>query len=342
MSLDKVQYVSITDSRLIANGVLDVAGTEVPLSNFDFAEFGSVQRKTLIGWSGKTEGVKYGAAVSSRKISTNTISLNVSGSGDVVLKLGSERITLGTRNITSGRYELTVDVYLDVPLKALGDVPAHVKPLLQYSEIVNVMMSLGGEDVPTLISDEKKHPVYDGYGQLGFFIADLERMNDYILSRLGDNKLNLKDAFCETEIAGELFEEGLLILVWGMTPWQYYIYGLDRPVDSGLVPGLNAPQFRGSYKFRSEIKRPSVVPGEFLLNWPECLNIDFPKIALEGDAEEVSIEVHVMGFHVVGGGVGPNLSVITACRQEGGATEPLLMVDIENVESELGFKFDRV
>lgn len=73
---------------------------------------------------------------------------------------------------------------------------------------------------------------------------------------------NLKDAFCETEIANELFEEGLLILVWGMTPWQCYIYGLDSPKDIALVPSLNNPQFRGSYKFRSDIKRPSIVPGE--------------------------------------------------------------------------------
>ena len=238
---------------------------------------------------------------------------------------------------------LCVDVSLDVPLKTLVDVPVHVKPLLQYSEVVNVMMSLECSEVSVLNSSIERHPVYDGYGQLGFFIADLDKMNDYILSRLGCNDVNLKDAFCETEIAGELFEQGLLILVWGMTPWQYYIYGLDGPADFALVPGLSVPHFRGSYKLRSETKNPSVVPGEFLLNWPECLSIDFPKITLAGDGERVDIEVHVMGFHVVGGGVGPNLSVITACRQEGEPTiQPLLMVDIESVEPELGFKVDRV
>ena len=103
MTVNKVQYISINDSRMIANGVLDVAGTEIPLSSFEFAEFGSFQRKTLIGWSGKADSVKYGAAASSRKVSSRRIYLDVTGSGGVVLNLGSEKITIDAQRITRGR-----------------------------------------------------------------------------------------------------------------------------------------------------------------------------------------------------------------------------------------------
>jgi len=338
MSVGKVRYITANDSRLVAGGVLDVAGTKIPLSKFDFAEFSSVQRKILVGWAAGDEAVRYGPAVSSRKISEKKINVEISVDGTVELDLGTEIIALDTQFLAAGSYELNVSVYLDVPLKALGDVPEHIRPLLQYSEIVNVMMRLERANSEGRYKAQVKQPVYDGYGQLGFFIADLERMNDYVVSRLGGDKLNLKDAFCETEIANELFEQGLLILVWGMTPWQYYIYGLDEGGDAGLIPRAENPQFCGRYKFREDITNPSVVPGDFLLNWPDCLGMDFPKISLNGAGESVSVEVHVLGFYMPGGGIGPNLPIISVCRSGGDAvTEPLLMVDIESVEPELGF-----
>ena len=339
MSVFEVQYITVNDSRLIANGVLDVAGAKIPLSMFDFAEFGHVQRKTLVGWAAGDEALKYGPAVGSRKISENKINVEVSVGGVVTLDLGVEIVTLDTQFLAVGTYELNVNVYLDVPLKALGDVPAHIKPLLQYSEIVNVMLELVCANSESRHKGELKQPVYDGYGQLGFFIADLEKMNDFIVTRLGNDRLNLKDAFCETEIANELFEEGLLILVWGMTPWQYYIYGLDDMRDVGLIPRCDRPQFGGKYRLREDITNPSVVPGGFLLSWPDCLDMDFPKISLNGTGESVRVEVHVMGFYMPGAGIGPNLPVITVCRSgEGAGIQPLLMVDIESVEPELAFK----
>ncbi|MND75925.1 hypothetical protein D3C80_675600 [compost metagenome] len=338
MSVGKVQYITANDSRLVANSVLDVAGARIPLSIFDFAEFGNEQRKTLVGWAGREEITRYGPAVHSRKISEKKIHVEVLVGGVVVLDLAGEKTTLDAQLLAVGSYVLNVSIYLDVPLKTLGDVPAHIKPLLQYSEIVNVMIRLESARSKGLYEAETKYPVYDGYGQLGFFIADLEKMNDYISSRLGNGRLNLKDAFCETEIASELFDEGLLILVWGMTPWQYYIYGLNGEGDAGLVPHLDNPQFGGKYKLRADITNPSVVSGDFLLNWPDCLSMDFPKISLGGTGESVIVEVHVMSFYIPGVGVGPSLPIITVCRkEEDSIVEPLLMLDIESVDHELGF-----
>ncbi|TDF81472.1 hypothetical protein [Pseudomonas sp. H9] len=337
MNLKKAQYVTVNDSRLIANGSLNVGGELVPLSNFDFGIYGDVQRKVLVSWCGGAK-VNYGSAVSSSFISRREVVVDVVGGGGVSLDIGVEKLILDSSPVSVGKYRLCIEVNLDVPLKTIGEVPEHVKPLVQYSEVLNVVFSLDFCASPLLNEVSRKRPVYDGYGQLGFFIADLQKMNDYVVSRLGPGKINLKNAFCETEIANELFEEGLLILVWGMTPWQYYIYGLDEVADAKYVPGLIRPQFEGKYRLRSDITEPSVVPGEFLLNWPECMLVDFPKISLGGSGETVSVEVSVMGFYIPGIGVGPRLAVITASRQESEMViDPLLRVDIESVEPELGF-----
>lgn len=338
MGVGKMQYVTVNDSRIVASGFLEIGGTIIPLESFEFREYANVQRKVLLGWCCQSTVMKYGRAVSSQFISSKSIVLDVAKSNGVLLDIGVEKILLESMERVAGKYTLRIDICLDIPLEALGDVPEHVMPLVQYSEILNVLVSMtpsGEEAMPML---KKPRPVYDGYGQLGFFLADLQKMNDYIVARLGAGKINLKDAFCETEIANELFEEGLLVLVWGMTPWHYYIYGLEKAEDAKFLPVLPKPQFQGRYRLRSDIQNPSVVPGEFLLNWPDCLDMEFPKLSLGGEGELLSVGVHVQGFYVPGVGIGPRLSVIVASRgSDEPIIEPLLMVDIESVEARLGF-----
>lgn len=334
----KVQHITSNDSRVIANAALKVADVDIAMTDFDASEFGSVQRKALLSWSREEEGVYYGAAVRGLKISEQALDIEVRVPGDVSIDLGPEELVLDSSLIACGRYVLSVDIYLDLPLKHFGEVPDHIKPLLKYSEIFHVIIRLRrASDLPLCIGMER-NPVYNSYGQLGFFIADLEKMNAYIISRLGEGEVNLKDAFCETELANELFDEGLLILVWGMTPTAYYVYGLDCADDRRLVPSVAQPQFTGTYKFRSDVQQPSVVPGECLLDWPACLNANFPTITLAGKCEWVSVDVHVMGYYYMGIGTGPNFPVITAYRdEESDAAQPLLMVDMAYVEPQLCF-----
>lgn len=337
MKDDMARFVTINDSRLVASGKLQVGSALLDFNEVDFGEFRSTQRKVIVGWSGE-ERARYSSAVRSREISTKEISINDESGGRVILDLGCERLILGELKATPKSYQLYVSVSLEIPLEAFGDMPDHIKPLLQYSEIVRVTIDIScgnGEERTHTIA---KRPVYDGYGDLGFFIADLNKMNEYIVSRLGSEVVNLKDAFCETEIANELFAEGLLVLVWGMTPWHYYLYGVDEPEDAAFIPRLFRPQFQGAYRLRRDIKNPSVVPGEFLLNWPECMAKEFPTITVAGDGGALKIEVNVMGFYVPNVGIGPPLSVIIASREDGEPKiEPLLMVDIEAVEPGLCF-----
>lgn len=337
MKDSRVSYIAVNDSRLVAGGKLEIGSAIVDLDEFDFGEFGSTQRKVILGWCGE-ERARYSTAVRAREISSKEISISVESGGPVVLDLGCERLILDEEKRAHTCCKLSVKVSLEIPLEAFGEVPDHIKPLLQYSEILHVTVSLSSGDVGTHVESRDKHPVYDGYGELGFFLADLDKMNEYIVSRLGADVINLKDAFCETEIAKELFAEGLLVLVWGMTPWHYYLYGLSEPEDAAYIPRLANPQFQGSYRLRRDIQNPSVVPGELLMNWPECLSKSFPKIQIGGEGELLKVEISVMGFYVPNFGVGPPLSVIIASREESEPViEPLLMVDIEAVEPRLCF-----
>lgn len=337
MKAAEMRYITVNDSRLVDSAKLTIGSAEVSFKDFDFGAFGSAQRKVIVGWCGE-EPARYSTAVRGVEISAKEISIVDESGGPIVLDLGCERLMLGETVGGSGVYKLLVNVALEIPLEALGEVPDHIKPLLQYSEILHVTVSLFKGDVGAHLESSSKRPVYDGYGQLGFFLADLDKMNEYIVSRLGANVVNLKDAFCEIEIANELFAEGLLVLVWGMTPWQYYLYGLNEPEDAAYIPRLINPQFQGSYRLRRDIQNPSVVPGEFLLNWPECLSKNFPKIEIGGTGERLKVEISVMGFYVPNVGIGPPLSIITASREDGDtAIDPLLMVDIGAVEPRLCF-----
>lgn len=340
MNNAKVSYVAVNDSRLVAGGKLEIGSAVVGLDEFDFGEFGSIQRKVVVGWLGE-ERARYSSAVRAREISSKEISIVVESDGPVVLDLGCEKLLLDVldeQRQARTSYKLFVKISLEVPLEAFGEVPDHVKPLVQYSEILHVTISLSGGDVGTHIESSSNRPVYDGYGELGFFLADLDKMHEYIISRLVNGVINLKDAFCQTEIANELFSEGLLVLIWGMTPWHYYLYGSSEPEDAAYIPKLRNPQFQGTYRLHHDIQNPSVVPGEFLLNWPECLSKSFPKIHIGGEGELLKVEISVMGFYIPNVGVGPPLSVITASREENEPIiDPLLMVDIEAVEPRLCF-----
>ncbi|MFK3942558.1 hypothetical protein ACI2KC_12880 [Pseudomonas monteilii] len=333
MSTPKVSYVTLNDSRLMAEARLSIAGHDIPLSDFDFAEFGKVQRKTSLSWSSVSQGQQYGPALGSRKLSACRQAIRITSSGPAELVLDTQtRIGLGDDWVKSGSYILSVEIYLEVPYKALQSVPDHIKPILHYSEVVNVRVALEPATSPVMTA-VKKSPLYETYGELGFFMADLSKMNAYITSKLGKGRFNLVDVFCETEIANELFDEGLLILVWGITPWTYYVYGLDSKDDMAQVPSLEQPQFSGVYALQSGTDTLSIVPGDYLMSWPDCLDIEFPKLSLGGKGETVHVDVHVMGYGVPDFGMGPYLTVVTVYRDEiQVARQPLLMCDIERVE----------
>jgi hypothetical protein len=333
------KYLTLNDSRVVANATISLSTTTINLHDFDFSKFSEEQRKVIFRWTRNPGIFDYGPTFKSTLLSKKRVVINLASASETIfIELAGERIALDSTPLPAGIYQLDLAVYLDRPLEALGEVPDHIKPLLEYSEIVNVtaVLSEPGQ-LPSAI-EHYPGPVYDGAARLGFFLADIDKMDTFIRENLSCEVIDLQQAFCETEIANHLFEAGLLILVWGMTPWHYYIHGLARCEDVDLVPNVPLPQFSGKYKIRGDIQELSVVPGEQLLNWPLCRRQEWPKIALPGSGEGVSVEVHLRGFDPIPGEFGPLLAVITVQRTDADPEiSPLLAVDIESVEAEPGY-----
>lgn len=71
----------------------------------------------------------------------------------------------------------------------------------------------------------KDYEVYDSLSRLGFVIVDIEKFDNFISSRAQGN--DLIDLFTTTELANEIFDEGMMILCWGSYPWLYYINSIQ-------------------------------------------------------------------------------------------------------------------
>lgn len=339
MKNDYIKYITLNDSRAVASSTLNFGLTSISLKDFDFAEFSESQRKVIFGWVGFGQNKDYGATYKSTILSRKKIELEIfADCEEVTISLRSKTISLDICALSAGKYCLELTVFLDRPLEALVDVPDKIKPLLQYSQIVNVtaaLTAIGGNESEKSIY---KGPIYDGAGQLGFFLADLGRMDEFLKNNGFSEVVDLQKAFCETEIANQLFDAGILILVWGMTPWHYYIYGLAKATHELLIPCAEKPQYRGRYRIGNDMRKLSVVPGEQLLNWPSCLKQEWPEIDLLGDGEAVQLNVHLRAFDPIDGEVGPALAVVSLYRINADpVVDPLLLVDIEGVEIDPGY-----
>lgn len=126
-------------------------------------------------------------------------------------------------------------------------------------------------------------PVYGSLGNLGFFMVDLNLFSEFIRNEVGNEPVNLVDLFTTTDLVDKCFEEGNLIITWGIKPWHYYIQQMNNSIifDECIVSG--------TYKIKEEIRELSVIPGEELLSWPACLEKTWPSIQLEGSGEKVDL-----------------------------------------------------
>lgn len=130
--------------------------------------------------------------------------------------------------------------------------------------------------------------VYGALGHLGFFMTDLTVFSEFIKKEIGSQSLNLVDLFTSTDLVDQCFEEGILIITWGIKPWHYYI-----AADNASLDFADEAIVSGVYKLKNEIKELSVIPGNELINWPSCLEQEWPRISLEGLGEKVSLSLHI-------------------------------------------------
>lgn len=153
--------------------------------------------------------------------------------------------------------------------------------------------------------------VYGALGHMGFFMTDLTAFSEFIKKEIGSQPLNLVDLFTSTDLVDRCFEEGILIITWGIKPWHYYIAADNASLDfddEAIVSGV--------YKLKNEIKELSVIPGNELINWPSCLEQEWPGISLEGLGEKVSLSLHIKN-----GELGNELTAAYILQREEGEVE---------------------
>lgn len=122
-----------------------------------------------------------------------------------------------------------------------------------------------------------KSIIYTALSESGFVLADVDSIKSQI-----DYTSNLMQAFTETELAESLFQKGLMVLSWGMTPYQYFI-GFAEDMLSFVIDDKYKTAFYGEYKISETIKSLSLIKGELLNNFDLVKISDTPQLSVKGD-----------------------------------------------------------
>jgi len=184
--------------------------------------------------------------------------------------------------------KLSVFTSLDVPFVAKKNVPESKRDYVEISKIFTIHILLSADTALNYIGN-KLHQVFDAYGALGFAIVDVDEFDKFISTK--KNKNDLVEEFTTTELANELFDEGLMILSWGHTPWVYYINSENENKFSELFGKFT--NYVGVYKFKKLSGKYSVIPGNELKDWSACKSKEWPLIEINGLGDYVSIKLFV-------------------------------------------------
>lgn len=191
-----------------------------------------------------------------------------------------------------GEYDIQIQVFQKGPQEPQlfsDEAPPYLTDYEQKIKIITVYILLFKNSCD--ISQNKEFAnisVYGGLGHLGFFMTDLNVFSEFIKKEIGSQPVNLVELFTSTDLVDKCFEEGILIITWGIKPWHYYIFADNASLDfddEEIVSGV--------YKLKNDIKELSVISGNELINWPACLEQEWPKIHLEGTGEKVSLSLHI-------------------------------------------------
>lgn len=192
-----------------------------------------------------------------------------------------------------GRFDLHISACRYVPLIGVNCTKEdYEKRGVAYSEILFIHLTFC--KTKNILPDIHVNTyVYESYDQLGFVAIDESLFNNFIFDRLGPGKHDLLHSFTTTEIANELFQAGLMILCWGITPWVYMINSMAENESWPSFPeGLSVCE-SGTYVFLEQIKEISIVPGVALKEWDVNTQRRWPKLKLNGAGGVVKVDLCV-------------------------------------------------
>lgn len=330
-----ISYITLNDSTSIRNSILALGNERLELNKINIGEFDENQRKTIlgIGLQGDVSPPSKSSSKNSKIISSEALEIELTQRSQPYLELENEKIQLEKLVIPCGRYHVKINVWLDTPLSCMSGVPLEKQASIQYSQIlfIEIIFATYGSNAHNKKSITA--PIYDSFGNLGFFLADLDRMKEIVSAELGSTPCNLIDAFSETELANHLFEAGVLCLTWGITPWVYYVYSASEQSEIDQLPFKDTKKISGVYKISDKIVEMSLVPGDQLKNWPNRMEMPWPKMNISGQGNTLKLDLHVRNFNAPNGSHGPTLAMINIYRSTTNEEiSPLLNIDIESIQ----------
>lgn len=189
--------------------------------------------------------------------------------------------------------KIGVYLYKDVPYT--GEVPdsSVKKDLLERASIINIHVAITGDEQFFNYESNNNRPstrYCGGFSELGFVLADIDLLSQFLIGKNYNN--DLIEEFTTSELANEIFDNGLMILEWGNTPWVYYILPSQNMDALSHFVG-NKTSYNGKYYLKKEINHLSVIPGHALRDWNKASGVNWPKILIEGIGESVSLDLYV-------------------------------------------------
>lgn len=213
----------------------------------------------------------------------------------------NDRSAIRLLSPNSGLPEYKIDFSLqgdfNIGVKVFKDKPVHTLPAIEVIPIPVEIITIYFYFSETKVNEKSDSFVFDkyfgSYDYLGFCLVDLPKMKEIIIRKYGNRKLDLIDEFSNTELIDELFEQGIIIITWGIHPYSYPIYSTEDRVSIRALLGREFCQ-EGRFRINEDIKELSLIPGYALRNWPELTQNEWTKISLYGKGEIVHLTPYIL------------------------------------------------
>jgi hypothetical protein len=237
----------------------------------------------------------------------NQLTYNDSMLGELIGKISwgqvyinqESNIVLNSSN--SGLPEFKVPLNLQgkffVGIKIFKDTPIHRLPYFDAlpipTETITIYIYFSEAEIIYQNTYSISEKYFDSYNDLGFFLVDIPKMEEIITKKYGNQELDLVYEFTNTEIIDELFNQGVIMITWGIPSYTYTVYS-SNSIES--IQPLLGDKFKqeGLFYINKNINELSLIPGYELRNWPKFTKKMWPKISLKGKGEIVCLTPYIL------------------------------------------------
>ncbi|PYE49175.1 hypothetical protein HUB98_03175 [Paenibacillus barcinonensis] len=209
-------------------------------------------------------------------------------------------IRLDLAPYVAGEYEVRIALHRKTPRIAEGPLEPEQQAMVKYAQVNTVHIMLFPSAAPLLDSTSaakwtRNHHMFDSYGRRGFILADLELLSGRVAEMFGPGNHNLLELFTEGRL-DSLLEEGLMAVVWGLTPWCYSLYSPPNEQAAQVLVWDKLgeqPVRQAIYYIDPKVQRLSIIPANELAFWADCIRKDWPVVDVSGEGETLRLDLYV-------------------------------------------------